>query len=164
MFRFAGETKIWEHPVAQIQYGLINLNSYRLTKNRAYLDIAVANAQRNIDRKVESAGAWYYPYDFDFAVHGDTTETLKAPWYSAMAQGQALSLFVRLYEYTKDEKWKAAADATFASLRQAPEGTAPFASRVDGERSALVRGVPAVPGREQRAGPQRPHLRDVRPA
>lgn len=145
VFRFAGETKIWEHPVAQIQYGLINLNSYRLTKNRAYLDIAVANAQRNIDRKVESAGAWYYPYDFDFAVHGDTTETLKAPWYSAMAQGQALSLFVRLYEYTKDEKWKAAADATFASLRQAPEGTAPFASRVDGSGRLWFEEYPRYP-------------------
>ena len=143
VFRFAGETKIWQHPVAQIQYGLINLNSYRLTKNRAYLDIAIANAQRNIDRKVESAGAWYFPYDFDFAVHGDTTETLKAPWYSAMAQGQALSLFVRLYEYTKDAKWKAAADATFASLRQAPAARR-------GSTGAAGSGSRSTPGTQSR--------------
>ena len=131
MYTFPRETKQWDHPVGQAQYALYNLNSYRLTQDQAYLDLATRNAQRLVDRKVESGGAWYYPYDFDFAVHGDTTDTLKAPWYSGMAQGQSLSVFVRLYQVTGDERWKVAADATYASLRQPPEGEAPFASWVD---------------------------------
>ncbi len=145
MFSFVGETKQWNHPVGQAQYALYSLNSYRLTKDQAYLTSAAKNAQRLIDRRVESGGAWYYPYDFDFAVHGDTTETLKAPWYSGMAQGQALSVFVRLFEVTSDEKWKTAADATYASMRQAPEGEAPFASWVDDKGRLWLEEYPRYP-------------------
>jgi len=133
MFVWPGETKQWNHPVGQAQYAIHNLNSYRLTKDPVYLETARKNAQRLVDRRVESAGAWYYPYDFDFSVHGDTSQMLKAPWYSAMAQGQALSAFVRMFEATKDPQWRLAADATFLSLLQAPDDTAPFASRVDGK-------------------------------
>lgn len=145
MFSFAGETKQWNHPVGQAQYALVNLNSYRLTKDPAYLTIASKNAQRLVDQRVESGGAWYYPYDFDFAVHGDTTQTLQAPWYSAMAQGQALSVFVRLFEVTGDAAWKTAADATYATLRQTPEGTAPFASRVDEKGRLWLEEYPRYP-------------------
>ncbi|WP_404385589.1 D-glucuronyl C5-epimerase family protein [Knoellia locipacati] len=145
MFSFVGETKQWNHPVGQAQYALYSLNSYRLTKDQAYLDSAAKNAQRLVDRRVESGGAWYYPYDFDFAVHGDTTETLKAPWYSGMAQGQALSVFVRLFQVTGDEKWKTAADATYASMRQTPEGEAPFASWVDEKGRLWLEEYPRYP-------------------
>jgi hypothetical protein len=145
MFVWPGEPKQWNHPVGQAQYALHNLNSYRLTKDPAYLEIARANAQRLVDRRTESAGAWYYPYDFDFAVHGDTTQMLKAPWYSAMAQGQALSVFVRLFEVTQDVAWRTAADATFLSLLQAPEGTAPFSSRVDAQKRLWLEEYPRYP-------------------
>jgi hypothetical protein len=131
MFRWPGESQLWNHPVGQAQYALHNLNSYRLSKDPRYLAIAEKNAQRLIDRRVESADAWYYPYDFDFAVHGDTTQTLVAPWYSAMAQGQALSAFTRLFEVTQDPAWREAADRTYLSLTQAPVGDAPFVSRLD---------------------------------
>lgn len=131
MFVWPGETKQWNHPVGQAQYAIHNLNSYRLTKDPVYLETARKNAQRLVDRRVESAGAWYYPYDFNFSVHGDTTQMLRAPWYSAMAQGQALSAFVRMFEATNDPQWRLAADATFLSLLQAPDSTAPFSSRVD---------------------------------
>jgi len=145
MFSFSGQSTLWNHPVGQAQYALTSLNSYRLTKDQTYLDIATKNAQRLVDRRVISGGAWYYPYDFDFAVHGDTTQTLRAPWYSAMAQGQALSVFVRLFEVTADPTWKAAADATYASLRQAPEGEAPFASHVDAQGRLWLEEYPRYP-------------------
>ncbi|MBD3784054.1 MAG: hypothetical protein IE926_14090, partial [Micrococcales bacterium] len=131
MYSFPGQTRQWNHPVGQAQYAVANLNSYRLNPDPRYLAIAEANGQRLVDRRVVSADAWYYPYDFDFAVHGDTTQTLRAPWYSSMAQGEALSAFSRLYQVTHDAKWLEAADRTYLSLVQAPEGEAPFASRVD---------------------------------
>ena len=145
MFVWPGQTTLWNHPVGQAQYALHNLNSYRLTKDPVYLATAAKNAQRLVDRRVESAGAWYYPYDFDFAVHGDTSETLQAPWYSAMAQGQALSVFVRMFEVTGDDKWRLAVDATFLSLLQAPEGTAPFSSRVDAAGRLWLEEYPRYP-------------------
>jgi hypothetical protein len=130
MFRMSSaDPKIWDHPVAQAQYALLNLNSYRLTQDAIYLQRAEANAQRLIDRRTEYAGAWYYPYPFDWSFYGDTTD--HAPWYSAMAQGQALSVFVRLFQVTGDPTWKTAADATFTSFVNAPVVDNPFASWVD---------------------------------
>jgi D-glucuronyl C5-epimerase-like protein len=58
-----------------------------------------------------SGGGWYFLYDFNFAPLGDTGEILRAPWYSGMAHGRALSVFVRLYQATRDPKWRTAADA-----------------------------------------------------
>lgn len=120
-----------DHPVAQAQYGLANLDSYRLTRDPLYLTRAEAQAQRLVDRKVVSRGAWFYPYDFDFELYDDAANASHAPWYSAMAQGQALSLFVRLYETTQDPAWRTAADATFASLQLGPAPDVPWVTWVD---------------------------------
>lgn len=109
-------TKQYDHPVAQAQYGLANLDSYRLTQDATYLNRAIAQAQRLVDTKVESRGAWFYPYPFDFSVHGLAADTMRAPWYSGMAQGQALSLFVRLYQVTGNADWRVAADQTVLSF------------------------------------------------
>lgn len=114
--------KIYEHPVGQAQYGIGLHEGYRLTGNKAYLDRSIRNAQRLVDRRVARGNGWFYPYRFPFRLHG-STETLAAPWYSMMAQGQALSLFVRLAGTTGDARWRQAADHTFASF------LLPFASR-----------------------------------
>jgi hypothetical protein len=143
MFRVAG--KLYDHVVFQGSYALQNLNSYRLTHKQAYLTIAVKNAQRLVDRHVGSGGAWYFPYDFDFAPLGDTSETLRAPWYSGMAQGRALSVFVRLYQATGDPRWRTAAAATFTSLTQAPAGRQPYGSFVDNSRHLWLEEYPRYP-------------------
>ena len=70
------------------------------------------------------------------------TETLKAPWYSAMAQGYALSAFVRLYEHTGEARWKAAADATFHALRHAPQPGQPWVSWVDADSNLWLEEYP----------------------
>lgn len=130
MFRLKGDTRMFDHPAAQAQYALHNLDSYRATHNQTYLDRAVANAQRLVDRRVESGGGWFFPYEFTWSLYGTTT--LTPPWYSAIAQGQALSAFVRLFEVTGDARWRTAADATFQSLDQQPVAGTPFATWVDG--------------------------------
>lgn len=145
MFRLSGSSTLWNHPVFQGSYALQNLNSYRLTGTRAYLDIAIKNAQRLVDRHVESDGAWYYPYDFNFSPLGDTSEMLRAPWYSGMAQGRVLSVFVRLFEATGDAQWRTAADATFASMTQAPSGSLPYGSYVDSSRRLWLEEYPRYP-------------------
>jgi D-glucuronyl C5-epimerase-like protein len=143
MFRVG--SRLYDHVVLQGAYALQNLNSYRLTGTQAYLDIATENAQRLVDRHVVSGAGWYCPYDFDFAPLGDTSETLRAPWYSGMAQGRALSVFVRLYNATNDPKWRTAADHTFASLTQAPSGRLPYGSYVDSARHLWLEEYPRYP-------------------
>lgn len=130
MFRFAGTEQIWNHPVGQAQWGLKNLTTYAITGDEFYLTRAIKQAQRNLDRKVVSRGAWWYPYDFDAARCADAPPMV-APWYSAMAQGELLALFVRLHEITGDAKWREAADRTYDSLMLPPDDVAPWASWVD---------------------------------
>lgn len=127
---YVGST-MYDHPVGQAQLGINCLGAYAATQAAYALVRAEANAQRLIDRRVESRGAWFYPYPFDFAIHGDTSVLMTAPWYSAMAQGQALSLFVMLWKVTGDPQWRTAADATVASLALGPSGNLPFVSYLD---------------------------------
>jgi D-glucuronyl C5-epimerase-like protein len=144
MVSLGGQT--FNHPVAQGQYALSSLDAYRLTGTQAYLDRAIANAQRLIDTRVESGAAWFYPYQFDFACcQGDTGMVLKAPWFSGMAQGVALSTFVRLFQVTKDQAWRTAADATFASFLIPPSTDQPWVSWVDADGHLWLEEYPRQP-------------------
>jgi hypothetical protein len=129
MFRRAG--RLFNHPVAQAQYGLANHASYVLTHDVTYLQRAIAQANRLLSIRTVSRGAWFYPYQFDFALHGKASDTLRAPWYSGMAQGQALSLFVRLYQVTLDATWLIAADNTAAGFALPPVAGLPSVVHVD---------------------------------
>jgi hypothetical protein len=131
--------------VAQAQYGLGSLSSYQLTQNATYLRRAIAQANRLVATRVASRSSWYFPYRFDFALHGKASETLQAPWYSAMAQGLALSLFVRLSQTTGDAAWLADADAVAASFRNAPATGLPSTVHVDGRGFLWLDEYPEVP-------------------
>jgi len=62
---------------------------------------------------------------FDFAMHGISTAVMRAPWYSAMAQGLALSLAVRLHRDTCDPPYLAQATLLFHSFRHIGRGSVP---------------------------------------
>ncbi len=116
--------QLWNHVSAQARYGLDNINAYRATGDQAYLTRAEAQAQRLIDRYLDVDGAWFHPYDWVW-------DAMVPPWYSALGQGYALSLFTRLYELTDDATYKTAADGTFASFLDAGPATTPWVSDVD---------------------------------
>ena len=122
---------LYNHPVDQAQYAIALIYSYQASGNVAYLDRARANAQRLIDTAVTSRGAIYFPYPFNFARHGVSSDTMIAPWYSAMAQGQALTVFVRLFEITGDPAYRTAADLTFNSFRNLRAAGVPWTVLVD---------------------------------
>ncbi len=119
----------YDHPVGQAQYVVNMLRNYRLDPRQQYLDLAVANANRLLQRAVRHQGALFFPYGFDFELHG--RGTMKAPWYSGMAQGIALSGFVRLWEVTGDEKWMTAARDTFLSFRVPRQAGTPWFAVVE---------------------------------
>src|SRR4051812_35687914 len=65
--------------------GLRYVDGFVRTGNKAYLDRAIARAQKLISISSLSGGGRYFPYAYDYA-----TEKLVAPWYSAYSQGFAL--------------------------------------------------------------------------
>ena len=97
------------HPVGQAHYGIANVESFRLTGNRAYLLRAVAQGTHLINTADKGLGGPLFPYTFAFKAMNPT-------WYSAMAQGQSLSLFTALAEATGKKKWRKAADKTFGTF------------------------------------------------
>ncbi len=119
----------YDHPVGQAQYVVNMLRNNRLDPKAEYLDLALANANRLLERAVRHQGALFFPYGFDYALHG--RGTMQAPWYSGMAQGIALSGFIRLWEVTGDAKWMTAARDTFLSFRVARQPGKPWFAVVD---------------------------------
>ncbi|CAM5420404.1 D-glucuronyl C5-epimerase family protein [Streptomyces aurantiogriseus] len=132
LFRPSRSEPGYNQPVTQIQFGLGCITSYRTETDPArkalFLTRAKAQAKRLIDTRVETRGAWYFPYPFDYTHDVHTGISYKAPWFSGMAQGEALSLFIQLSQLdgvTAEEKtlYRAAADAAFASLLLADDAT-----------------------------------------
>lgn len=108
-----------DHPVATAQFGLAALASYEATHDREWLDLAIESGEGLLRIGRDSEGALLFPYEFDYENHGG--EVLRAPWWSAMAQGQALSLFSRIAGAQNETKWTDAAHRVFASLARADQ-------------------------------------------
>ena len=121
--------KAWDHPVAQAQYAIALINSYNMTSDARYLARAKAQADRLIERATSSRGAIYFPYPFPW--YRGTNDLMTAPWYSGMAQGQALTTFVRLYELTGSGKYRDAATLTYNSFLNLKSSTLPWVTLVD---------------------------------
>ena len=145
----------YDHPVGQCQFGLGCIASYRVEADPArkalFLTRAQAQADRLIGRRLEVGAAWWFPYGFDFTHTVHSGVTYEAPWYSGMAQGEALSLFVQLAELdgVSDEdraRYLSAAAGAFASL-QTDEYGYPWAVNVDGAGYLWIQEYPgAEPG------------------
>lgn len=119
--KFKWNGVIYDHPVAQIQYGLQNLASYRKTGDIFYLNRCRVQAERLITNSKTLRGAKWYPYPFDWTHTVHSGLAFKAPWYSGMAQGEALSLFSQLAQHPSVSLYNRAryrdmADKTFKSL------------------------------------------------
>lgn len=131
--RLVGTRKIYA-PVTVAQWGLAMIVGYEKTGDPEYLRRAklAVDALRSIG--VWSSRALYLPYRFSFALHGLAKDTLSSPWYSAMAQGQALSLLVRVYRATADPADLATAAALYRAILHKGRGTAPWVTWIDANR------------------------------
>ncbi len=88
------------NPITTSQLGLHALSRYARTGKQEYLDISLAQARWLLNRVQPWANgslAWVYDFDLDF--YGP-----KAPWISAMAQGEAVSLLLRIHPFLKDDR------------------------------------------------------------
>lgn len=117
MFRDKKTNKLYQHPVRLAHHTINNLTSYQMTKDPRYLENARKYTQRLADIAVIKEEAMFFPYEFDVYLHNIPTEHMESPWYSGMAQGQALSAFVRMYQVTKEEKYLVWAHQVFESFK-----------------------------------------------
>ncbi len=92
-----------DNPVTVSQWGLQHWTWWLQTGADEDLERAVRGADWLVEHQRDD-GAWEYQFDFAGAgVH------LTAPWISGMAQGQAISLLVRLHGLTGDARYRDAA-------------------------------------------------------
>lgn len=113
MLDYHGAIGLQYNPIAIAQWGLANFNRFcetsdhvRWQKTLKAADWLVANLEQN------SHGLWVWNHHFDW----DYRDTLKAPWYSGLAQGQGVSLLLRVHAHSEDEKYRRAAEKAFVAL------------------------------------------------
>lgn len=118
------------HPIVNAQYAMSALLEWENSGDQIWLDRAIRNAQELIDTHVERDGAWWYQYDWDWTY---LDRTLTAPWWSGMAQGEALTVFSRLAQIQPENAiWREAAARTFDSFLQRGSGnTEPWSTVID---------------------------------
>jgi hypothetical protein len=102
------------NPVTSAQYGLASWSLWKRYGDRPRLRAAlrVANWLLKTQRR---SGKWVYR--FDYASPG-TTMALEAPWGSALAQGQGISLLRRAYHRTGRRRYLRAARRALRPLRR----------------------------------------------
>ena len=87
------------NPITIIQFGLYNLQRYAQYQGNNEL-IAIKQVGRWLEENFkpwhENMGAWIFQYDLYF--YGP-----RAPWISAMAQGQGISFLLRFYSLQPEE-------------------------------------------------------------
>lgn len=104
------------HPVNMCQRALVYLDLFHQNGDSSNLSTALAYVDRLLIEADHFDSALYFPYLFDYKVHKRDDAVMKAPWYSGMAQGQALSLVTRAFELTGDSTYLDAANRIFISL------------------------------------------------
>lgn len=122
------EDGAYDHPVLQAQFLMKLINNYRLDPSHALMSRMDSVFERLMSQAVEAGDASYLPYLFPWH-----QGKLQGPWYSAMAQGQALGAVVRLYEVAPNPKYLSFADSLFRSFLKLREGSEPWTVDIDSD-------------------------------
>lgn len=108
------------HPVVFIQSALNHLCHLQKTRDKTHLEKAEYYADKLWSGAHRIEGLPFFPYLFDYKIWKLDTQQLHAPWYSGMAQGQALSLYSWLYQLTNKNDYKDKAMRIFTTLLPPP--------------------------------------------
>jgi heparosan-N-sulfate-glucuronate 5-epimerase len=96
----------YTYPITVAHYGLEQYSKWVLTGSEDAREKAVLVGDWFVANQ-DKRGGWPVPFDYDF--RKGVTSTLKAGWYSGMAQGMASDLLSKLFVKTKDARYRAAA-------------------------------------------------------
>ena len=120
MLDYRGKIGPQYNPIAIAQWGLANFNRYvsarDATAEKKFLS-ASDWLRDNLERNSANIPVWQHHFDWDYR------DTLRAPWYSGLAQGQGISLLLRAAAASGKNDYLDAARSAFESLsRTSAEG------------------------------------------
>jgi heparosan-N-sulfate-glucuronate 5-epimerase len=103
------------NPIAIAQYGLGNYNLWKRgadnERKRKFFLISDWLCT-HLEQNAHGLAVWNHHFDWEYR------ETLKAPWYSGLAQGQGISMLVRAHKESGDPRYLDAARRAFASFQR----------------------------------------------
>ncbi|MGA3193597.1 MAG: D-glucuronyl C5-epimerase family protein [Terriglobales bacterium] len=113
MLDYHGRIGLQYNPIAIAQWGLANYNRFCQMADDARLQKALNSADWLATHlELNPRGLWVWNHHFDW----EYRDTLRAPWYSGLAQGQGVSLLLRAHAQTGDMLYLQAAERAFVSL------------------------------------------------
>jgi heparosan-N-sulfate-glucuronate 5-epimerase len=114
MLDYHGKIGRQYNPIAIAQWGLGNVNQFMRTGNpgnRTKFLLASDWLCDHIEQNAEGISVWNHHFDWEYRT------PLRAPWYSALAQGQGISLLVRAHRETNNAAYLNVADRAFESFQ-----------------------------------------------
>jgi heparosan-N-sulfate-glucuronate 5-epimerase len=115
MIDYHGKIGRQYNPIAIAQWGLGNYNHFCRSKNegrRGKFLLASDWLCHHLEPNVDGISVWNHRFDWEYRT------PLKAPWYSALAQGQGISLLVRAHRETGNAVYIQAAERAFISFQK----------------------------------------------
>ena len=110
---YHGRTGLQYNPIAIAQYGLGNYNFFRRTGDAAHRKKFFLVADwlcSHLEKNPQGIPVWNHHFDWEYR------DTLRAPWYSALAQGQGISVLVRAHKESGDTRYMEVAKLARASF------------------------------------------------
>jgi heparosan-N-sulfate-glucuronate 5-epimerase len=108
---YHGHIGLQYNPIAIAQYGLGNYNLFRRTadpERRKKFFLVADWLGSHLEPNAQGLAVWHHYFDWEYR------DTLKAPWYSALAQGQGISVLVRAHKESGDSRYLDAAHRALA--------------------------------------------------
>jgi hypothetical protein len=113
LLNYRGTIGLQHNPIAIAQWGLGNFNLFVRTGEEERLKRALRAADwliANLDTNRHGVAVWHHHFDWEYR------QPLRAPWYSALAQGQGISLLVRAFKVTQGPAYAEAAEGAFRAF------------------------------------------------
>ena len=107
---YQGNIGVQYNPIAVAQYALGNYNRFLETGQAERRETFLRQANWLVENLESNAGGlrvWHHHFNWYYR------EGLAAPWYSALAQGPGISVLLRAFVETSEERFRQAADAAF---------------------------------------------------
>ena len=115
MLDYRGVISLQYNPIAIAQWGLANYNLFCQTNDEARWQKTLQAADwlaANLEQNAHGLWVWNHHFDWEYR------DTLKTPWYSGLAQGQGVSLLLRVHAHTGSRKYQSAAQKAFVALKR----------------------------------------------
>ncbi len=105
--------KVYFHPVLATRYALQNWEMWLNTSEHKYYSAFIKQADALAKTQVVEGdvGLWYYHFDW-------YPTASKAPWYSGMAQSQAMSVLLRAWQVTDKKEYLEVAKLSLNSFEK----------------------------------------------